>query len=127
MIFYSKDFEQLTKSFKMFSRNYTLETSSPEENELHLNYPTKIKNFICDDYYRPFLKPDIKFFNEIIIKLSHNYVSPEKFEKIRNKQYFNKIIFIKYIPINFDNNEQHEIMCENISYRGIINYNIINI
>ena len=120
MIFYSKDFEQLTKSFKMFSRNYTLETSSPEENELHLNYPTKIKNFICDDYYRPFLKPDIKFFNEIIIKLSHNYVSPEKFEKIRNKQYFNKINFIKYIPINFDNNEQHEIMCENISYRGSV-------
>ena len=120
MIFYSKDFVQLSKSFKMFSRDYLLETSSPEENEMHLNYPTKMKNFICNDYYRPFLKPYIKFFKDGIIKLSHNYVPPNKLEKIRNKEDFFEIYFIKYIPINFDKNEQKEIICENISYRGSV-------
>ena len=120
MIFYNKDFVQLTKSFKMFSRDYLLETSSPEENEMHLNYPTKMKNFICNDYYRPFLKPYIKFFKDGIIKLSHNYVPPNKLEKIRNKEDFFEIYFIKYIPINFDKNEQKEIICENISYRGSV-------
>ena len=120
MIFYNKNFIKLSKSFNMFSRNYILEKSSPEENKLYLNYPTKMKNFISNEYYRPFLKPAINFFNSDITKISHNFVSTKKFEKIRNKDDFTKISFIKYIPINYERDESQEILCENISYRGSI-------
>ena len=121
MIFYNKNFIKLSKSFEVFSRYYNVEKNSSEEDAFYLNYPTKIKNFICNDYYRPFLKPDIKFFNRDIIKISNKYISSKKFEKIRNKMDFTKIKFISYIPINHgDKNESHEIMCENISYRGSI-------
>ena len=91
MIFYNKNFVKLSKAFKAFSKRFVLETSSKEEDSFHLNYPTKIKNFICTDYYRPFLKPDIKFFKRDLIKISHNYISPKTFEKIRKKFDFNKI------------------------------------
>ena len=120
MIFYNKNFIKLTKSFNMFSRNYVVEKSSPEEDKLYLNYPTKMKNFVSNEYYRPFLKPAINFFNSDITKISHNYVSTKKFEKIRDKDDFNKISFIKYIPINYERDESQEILCENISYRGSI-------
>ena len=120
MIFYNKNFIKLSKSFKTFSKDYILETSSPEEDTFYLNYPTKIKNLINNEYYRPFLKPDIKFFNRDIIKLSHNFISPKTFEKIRNKKDFTQIRFIKYIPINQAKQDSQELLCENISYRGSV-------
>ena len=120
MIFYNKNFVKLSKAFKAFSKRFVLETSSKEEDSFHLNYPTKIKNFICTDYYRPFLKPDIKFFKRDLIKISHNYISPKTFEKIRKKFDFNKIKFIEFFPINKHKEENQTILCENISYRGSI-------
>ena len=120
MIFYNKNFIKTSKCFKMFSRDCILEKSSQEEDAFHLNYPTKIKNFICNDYYRPFLKPDINFFNKDMLKISHNYIQQSKLEEIKNKNDFNKISFIKYIPINFKKDEAQGIICENISYRGSI-------
>ena len=127
MIFYNKNFVKLSKAFKAFSKRFVLETSSKEEDLFHLNYPTKIKNFICNDYYRPFLKPDIKFFKRDLIKISHNYISPKIFEKIRKKFDFNNIKFIEFFPINIINKHQEEnqsVLCENISYRGSILGNI---
>ena len=118
MIFYNKNFIKLSKSFKAFSQKFHLETSSKEEDSFHLNYPSKIKNFICTDYYRPFLKPDIKFFKRNLIKISHNYISPKIIEKIRKKFDFNKIKFIKFFPINTQQEENQAMLCENISYRG---------
>ena len=61
-----------------------------------------VKNFTCDDYYRPFLKPDLKFFNRNLVKISHSYIPQKTFEKISNKFNITKIKFInlKEIPDN---------------------------
>ena len=126
-IFHNKNFIYLSKSFKAFTKNLILEQSSKEEDNYFLNYPTKIKNFICDDYYRPFLKPDLKFFDRNLIKISHSYVPGKKFDKILNKFNINKINFINFLPINNsdeDNKDNQTIICENISSRGGILGNI---
>ena len=127
-IFHNKNFICLSKSFKAYTKNLILEQSSKEEDNYFLNYPTKIKNFICDDYYRPFLKPDLKFFNRNLIKISHSYVPGKKFDKILNKFNITKINFINFIPINNSEEENKEnnqsIICENISSRGSILGNI---
>ena len=127
-IFYNKNFICLSKSFKAYTKDLILEQSSKEEDNYFLNYPTKIKNFICNDYYRPFLKPDLKFFNRNLIKISHSYVPGKKFEKIQNKFNITKINFINFLPINILDEENKEnnqsIICENISSRGSILGNI---
>lgn len=121
IIFYNKNFIKLSKSFKIFSKDYVVESSSKEEMKFHLDYPSKIKNFICDDYYRPFLKPDLKFFNRDLIKISHSYINIEVLEKIRKKFDISKIRFIKYFPINTEEKDDTQsILVENISYRGSI-------
>ena len=117
-IFYNKNFIKLSKSFKAFSKNYNLELSSIEENAYHLNYPTKIKNFICKDYYRPFLKPDINFFNNDLIIISHNYISSKTFEKAKKEFDITKIKFIRLILINQE--KDPSIICENIFGDGSI-------
>ena len=127
-IFYSKNFIKLSKSFKAYTKNLILEKSSEEEDAFFLNYPTKVKNFICKDYYRPFLKPDLKFFNRNLVKISHSYVPQKTFEKVANKFNITKIKFINFLPINEQEEEQEEnnqsIICENICYRGSILGNI---
>ena len=119
-IFHNKNFINLSKSFKAYTKNLILEQSSPIEEGYYLNYPTKVKNFICDEYYRPFLKPDLKFFNRNMLKISHSYISPKKFEKIKNKFDITKIKFINFLPINEQEDENQLFICENIGYRGSI-------
>ena len=46
-------------------QNIELEKSIPEEENYSLNYPSKLKNFTCADYYKPFLKPMLNFVNII--------------------------------------------------------------
>ena len=127
-IFHNKNFIKLSKSFKAYTKNLILEESSEEEEAFFLNYPTKVKNFTCDDYYRPFLKPDLKFFNRNLVKISHSYIPQKTFEKISNKFNITKIKFINFLPINEQEEEQEEnnqsIICENICYRGSILGNI---
>ena len=91
-----------------------------DEKKYHLNYPTKIKNFICNDYYRPFLKPDMKFFNRDLIKISHNYIPQKIIEKIRREDRLSKIQFIKFLPINEKEKDLRKFLCENVSYKGSI-------
>ena len=119
-IFNNKNFINLSKCFKIFTQKYTLEISSEEEYKYHLNYPTKIKNFICDDYYRPFLKPDMKFFTRELIKISHNYVPKKVLEKIKLNEKFSHIKFIKFFPINKKEKNLKKIFCENVSNKGSI-------
>ena len=119
-IFHNKNFINLSKSFKAYTKNLILEQSSPIEEGYYLNYPTKVKNFICDEYYRPFLKPDLKFFNRNMLKISHSYISPKKIEKIKNKFDITKIKFINFLPINEEEDENQLFICENIGYRGSI-------
>jgi hypothetical protein len=119
-IFNDKNFIKVSKCFKIFSKNYILEMSSKEENKYHLNYPTKIKNFICNDYYRPFLKPDMKFFNRSLIKTSHNYIQNKIIEKIKLENKLYDIKFIKFFPINEKEKDLQKFYCENVSYKGSI-------
>ena len=118
-IFNNKNFIKLSKCFKVFSKKYNVELSSKEESKFHLNYPTKIKNFICNDYYRPFLKPDMKFFNREL-SISHNYIPEKIIEKIKKENKLSKIKFIKFFPINEKEKDLMKFYCENVSYKGSI-------
>ena len=118
IIFNNKYFKQVSKSFKIFSKNYELEMSSEEENRFHLNYPTKLKNFTCDDYYRPFLKPDLKFFNREYIKISHKYIPKKGIEKARQEYKLSLIKFAKFNPINTKKKNLKIYFCENVSNKG---------
>jgi len=123
IIFNNKYFKKLSKSFKIFSKNLVVEMSSEEEKKFHLNYPTKLKNFTCDDYYRPFLKPDLKFFNREYIKISHKYVPKEAIEKVRHENKFSLIKFVKFNPINTKKKNLKNLkifFCENVSNKGSI-------
>ena len=120
IIFNNKNFIKISKCFKIFTKKYILEMSSEEENKYHLNYPTKIKNFICHDYYRPFLKPDMKFFNRKLIKVSHNYIPQKTLEKINLENRFSHLNFVKFLPINESEKDLKKFFCENISYKGSI-------
>ena len=118
-IFNNKNFIKLSNCFKIFSKKFVLELSSKEESKLHLNYPTKIKNFICQDYYRPFLKPDMKFFNREL-DVSHNYIQEKIIEKIKSENKLSKIKFIKFFPINEKEKNIKKFHCENVSSKGSI-------
>ena len=120
IIFNNKYFKQLSKSFKIFSKNYKIEMSSEEENKFHLNYPTKLKNFTCDDYYRPFLKPDLKFFNREYIKISHAYIPKKAIKKVRQENKLSLIKFVKFNPINIKKKNLKIYYCENVSNKGSI-------
>ena len=116
-IFYNKKFKKISKIFQIHTRKISVVYSSEKDKEFFLNYPTKIKNYIIDDYYRPFLKPFLNFFNNKYIKKSHNFMK----EKIlKNPQFkednFNLIKFRRIIPnvINANN----KIKCEKIQNKG---------
>jgi hypothetical protein len=73
-LYYNKKFKKLGKVFQMHTRNIEVVYSSDKEKNFYLNYPSKIKNYVTDDYYRPFLKPYLNFFSHKFIKQSHNYM-----------------------------------------------------
>ena len=117
--FNNTNFQKLSKCFKIFSKNYKIEMSQ-KENNYYLNYPTKVKNFICNDYYRPFLKPDMKFFNRELIYKSHNYIPKKSIEKARKEDKLSRIKFIKFLPIDEKEKHLERFYCENVSYKGSI-------
>ena len=124
IIFNNKNFKKLSKAYKIFTKNADIEISSKEEKNYHLNYPTKIKNFICNDYYRPFLKPDMKFFNREVLKISHDYIPEQNIENIKSENKLSTINFVKFLPINEKEKEKKKdfkrFYCENVSYKGSI-------
>ena len=119
IIFNDTNFKKLSKAFRIFTKNYRLEMSS-EEKKFHLNHPTKIKNFICKDYYRPFLKPDLKFFNRDLIHISHKYIPKNVLEKIKEENKLSQIKFFKFFPLDEKEKDLKKFYCENVSYKGSI-------
>ena len=119
IIFKEKNFKKIAKCFKIKTRKIKVEISSEEEKKFHLNYPTKLKNFICKDYYRPFLKPDMKFFNREL-KISHKYIPVQIIDKIKTENKLFNIKFTKFLPINEKEKDLKRFFCENISYKGSI-------
>ena len=117
-LYYNKKFKKLRKAFQIHTRNIEVTYSSDKEKNYYLNYPTKIKNYITDDYYRPFLKPYLNFFSHKYIKQSHNFM---KESILKNPQFkedkFNLIKFKRILP---DFNLGTKIICEKIQNKGNI-------
>ena len=133
-IFNNKRFNKLKNTFKIKYRYVELEHSIPEEENYYLKYPTKLKNFICNDYYKPFLKPMLNYFEDEYFKKSHTYVNNEIVQKdISEEDEFRKINYEKLILnikedkkkiLNSENKLKIKIKCENITNKGSIIGNI---
>ena len=100
-IFFSKKFKKLGKSFNnhinkvYYKHNYNFK----ENNNFFMDYPTKIRNYTIDEYYRPFLKPCMKFFDIKLLNISHKYIKENILKKFEYKEdYFNLIKYKKIIP-----------------------------
>ena len=117
-------FKKMKKCFKIYFKDKKLERSIPEEEHYSLNYPTKLKNFTCTDYYRPFLKPILNYYNSKYFYCSHPYVKKSIIEKEKEKNEKDDISKIKYdkiyLTIKKKNISEFRIQCENISNKGSI-------
>jgi len=121
LIYNNKKFKKLSKVFDIYSRNIKVIYSSKRDKELFLNYPTKIKNYIIDDYYRPFLKPCLNFFTQKYIESSHSYM---KKNILINPQFkednFYLIKFERIFPNLINKDKEKIIKCERIQNKGNI-------
>ena len=124
-IFNNQRFNKLRHTFKVKFKNVELEKSIPEEENYFLKYPSKLKNFICNDYYKPFLKPNLDFFeNEYFIK-AHPYIKNDIYKKgLTEKDKFSNIYYEKLILDKKNKYVFSEIKnktrCENISNKGSV-------
>ena len=119
-IFSSKKFDYVSKLYKMKYRKYQIIKSSQLKNrQFSLKYPSKIKNFICDDYYRPFTKPNLNFFNNKLLNVTHHYLN-DKFlkENIFEIDKISRIKFPRLIPINDESAKSWNVECELINDNG---------
>ena len=101
-------------------RKYRIIKSSQLKNrQFSLKYPSKIKNFICDDYYRPFMKPNLNFFNNKLLNVTHRYLN-DKFLKENNFEIdkISRIKFPRLIPINDESAKSWNVECELINDNG---------
>ena len=122
IIFHHKKFKLLTKIYNLKFRNVDIERSlDSKNNNYYLKYPTKLKNFINDDYYRPFIKPDINFFKYKLLAKSHSYLRNNFFNKnFSDEDNLSKIKFERILPINYDLKHPKKIVCELINNKGSI-------
>jgi len=117
-LYYNKKFKKLRKAFQIHTRNINVVYSTDKERNFNLNYPTKIKNYITDDYYRPFLKPYLNFFCHKYIKQSHKYMKETILKVPQFKEdKFNLIKFKRILP---ELNYETKIYCEKIQNKGNI-------
>ena len=122
IIYHNKKFEILVKIFNNKFQNQNNEKSSKlKNNKYYLKYPTKLKNFICDDYYRPFIKPDINFFRHKLLQKSHSYLNNNIISNnFSDEDNLCKIKFERILPINYDLRSTKRIVCELINNNGSI-------
>ena len=114
MIFNNKKFDLMTKIYKC-----KYQKLSKFENNYILKYPSKLKNYICDDYYRLFLKPDINFFKHKLLSKSHPYLNKNIYNvNVSDEDNLSKIKFDRILPINYDLNPTKKINCELINNNG---------
>ena len=118
IIYHNKKFSILTK---IFNNKFLYSENSSKNNKFCLKYPTKLKNFICDDYYRPFIKPDINFFKHKLLPKSHSYLYNNIFgTNFSDEDNLTKIKFERILPINYDLRPTKKIVCELINNNGSI-------
>ena len=121
IIYSQKKFIYVSNLYKMkFREKNILKSSELKNRSFYLKYPIKVKNFICDNYYRPFTKPDLNFFkNNALLNITHPYLNQEflgndsfEIDKIC------KIEFTRMIPKNNDEPPKNIFVCENINDFG---------
>ena len=118
-IFFNKKFIKVSKAFKIKLDNvkHIQENNYKENENFHLNYPTKIKNYTIDEYYRPFLKPCMNFFNSEYLKITHSYIKENILKNLEYKEEnINLIKYKRIIPKM--NNEKYS--CELFKNKGNI-------
>ena len=118
IIFNDKKFDILTKKYNIIFKHFFT-----TKNKLKLKYPSKLKNFICDDYYRPFIKPDLNFYKHKLLIKSHSYLNANKNlinATISDNDNLSKIKFERILPINYDLRPTKRIVCELINNSGSI-------
>ena len=123
-IFNNRRFNKLKSVFKIKYKNFELEKSIPEEENYSLKYPSKLKNFTCSDYYKPFLKPMLNFFENDYFKNSHSFIINDVFLNDMTEQ--DKFCTINYEKLEISLNDKsitdmkYKARCENISNKGSI-------
>jgi len=120
-IYNSKLFKKLKYAFKIRYKDIDLEHSIPEEEDFSLDYPTKLKNFTCNDYYRPFLKPILNYSQTEYFYSAHSNLKKTIVQKDISDE--DKIGLIEYEKINLIINKkksEFRVKCENISNKGSI-------
>ena len=94
-IFFNKKFIKISKSFKTHLKNSgCVNKYNNKDDNFYLNYPTKIRNYTIDQYYRPLLKPCMNFFNSEYLKITHPYIKDNLLKKFEYKE--ENIDLIKY-------------------------------
>ena len=124
-IYKNKKFKKLKNTFNIYFKNIALESSIPEDKNYSLNYPTKLKNYTCSDYYRPFLKPILNYFDTEYFFKAHKFLKMEIVKKDKcEEDIIGKINYEKILLIIKSKKTDYRIKCENISNKGSI-YGII--
>ena len=119
LLFNNKKFKKISILFKIYTRKKNVIYSHERDKEFYLNYPSKIKNYIIDDYYRPFVKPNLNFFKHKYINKSHPYI---KKDILFNAQYieenFYSIHFCRTLPNLPKKKRDKKIKCEILKNKG---------
>ena len=126
LIYNNIKFKKISKAFDIYTRDSDVIFSSKKDKQFFLNYPTKLKNYIIDEYYQPFLKPYISFFKHKHIKITHPYININILDNPQFKEdNFSLIQFRRLFP-KFTNINK-KIFCERITNKGnIFGYIIFN-
>ena len=129
-IFNNKRFNKLKNTFKITFKNVELEKSIPEELDYNLKYPSGLRNFTCESYYKPFLKPMIHYFDNKYFIKAHSYAKNNvvqkdltESDKFCNINYEKLRIVVKdnkKIKISETKDAKTKIRCENITNKGSI-------
>ena len=124
LLTYDEDFITIKKIY-----NYLYHNEIEDINDYSLNYPTKIKNRLGNNYVKHFLKKDFSFTSSKYFKYSHKCISNRKFiPKIKylfpKKELLEELI---YSNINIKIKEDKNLVkrnCELITYNGAVFGNI---
>ena len=122
-IYNNRRFNKLKNAFNIKYRKFDLEMSIPQEKKYVLKYPTKLKNYICSDYYKPFLKPMLNFFENEYFKASHSFVNEKIVENdITEVDKFYKINYFRLFPEKDSKRDKKKerVRCELITNKGSI-------
>ena len=126
---YDEDFSNIRKIYSL-----SFYKDIEDIDKYKISYTTKIKNYICNNYDKIFLKRDFDFFTDGYFKYSHNYLYNKKSRynyKMQNKYLFpnkqlireNNCLFKEIFSKNIINNIT-KYDCELITVKGTIFGNI---